>query len=262
VRFDLVGKARKIEDLGERLRFLIENAEGDRAGVFLRDTTLRSLAYTARPIPEISDSIADVDNAMRWGFGPKLGPFELWDTLGVAKAAEMMRQQEIAVAPWVEEMLAKGVTSFYRRENNRVTGVYKRWNMLILFVIGLTLAVALNADTFSICKALWVNPALRQAVAEAATKYVKEHAPPATGEAPVTKSTPAPETLPTTQPATSPTTKVAKDKADDAVPSFPAGQIKELVTEVHALKLLPSWSARSPGGPPRRRCNGRAPHPT
>jgi 3-hydroxyacyl-CoA dehydrogenase len=123
-RFELVGKARKIEDLRERLRFIMDNADMDRAGVFLRDTTLPALAYTSRRIPEISDSIADVDNAMRWGFNQQLGPFEVWDALGVRKAAEMMRARDIAVAPWVDEMLEQGAESFYQREGGRVTGVY------------------------------------------------------------------------------------------------------------------------------------------
>src|SRR5262249_26795154 len=95
-RFDLVGKARKIEDLRERLRSIMDNRDMDRAGKFLRDPTLRTLAYTARRIPEISDSIADVDNAMRWGFGQQLGPFETWDALGVRKTAGQMKEHGIA----------------------------------------------------------------------------------------------------------------------------------------------------------------------
>ncbi|MFL5801824.1 MAG: 3-hydroxyacyl-CoA dehydrogenase NAD-binding domain-containing protein [Roseiflexaceae bacterium] len=123
-RFELVGKARKIENLRERLRFLNDNADMDRAGKFLRDTTLPLLAYTARRIPEISDSIADVDKAMRWGFGHQLGPFETWDALGVRKTADMMRERGIDVAPWVDQMLGKGSESFYRYEGGRATGVY------------------------------------------------------------------------------------------------------------------------------------------
>src|SRR5215212_2435033 len=109
-RFELVGKARKIEDLRERLRFMLDNADMDRAGQFLRDTTLRALAYTARRIPEISDRIEDVDNAMRWGFSQQLGPFETWDALGVRKTAALMQ--------------AQGIESFYHTEAGRVTGVY------------------------------------------------------------------------------------------------------------------------------------------
>ncbi len=123
-RFPLVGKARKIDDLRERWRFLMDSADDDRAGVFLRETTLRTLAYAARRIPEIAQDLRDVDNAMRWGFGQTLGPFELWDALGVAKTAERMRERGIAVAPWVDSMLAADASSFYRYENGRATGVY------------------------------------------------------------------------------------------------------------------------------------------
>lgn len=123
-RFELVGKARKIDDLRERLRFMLENAEIDRAGQFLSATMLRTLAYTARRIPEISASIVDVDRAMRWGFSQKLGPFEIWDALGVARAAAAMRERSIAVAPWVEQMLQAGHETFYKRENGRVVAVY------------------------------------------------------------------------------------------------------------------------------------------
>jgi 3-hydroxyacyl-CoA dehydrogenase len=123
-RFELVGKARKIDDLRERLRFIIANAELDRAGQFLSNAILRTIAYSARRLPEISDSIADVDNAMRWGFSQQLGPFQIWDALGVRAAAEQMRARGIAVAAWVDEMLERGVESFYRSEGGRVTGVY------------------------------------------------------------------------------------------------------------------------------------------
>ncbi|HEY3232390.1 MAG TPA: 3-hydroxyacyl-CoA dehydrogenase NAD-binding domain-containing protein [Roseiflexaceae bacterium] len=123
-RFELVGKARKIDDLAERLRFIMDNADMDRAGQFLRETTLRMMAYTSRRIPGISEYIADVDKAMRWGFGWALGPFEIWDALGVRKTLAAMRERGIAAAPWVEQMLEKGNESFYRREGGRVVGVY------------------------------------------------------------------------------------------------------------------------------------------
>jgi len=123
-RFELVGKARKIESLPDRLRFIMDNADMDRAGQFLRETIMRTLAYTARRIPEISDSLADVDNAMRWGFAQQVGPFEMWDALGVRKTVGAMQERGIVVAPWVGQMLEKGIDSFYRVENGRVTGVY------------------------------------------------------------------------------------------------------------------------------------------
>lgn len=124
-RFDLVGKARKIEDLRERLKFLRENAETDRAGTFLRDTILPLLAYTARRIPEISDSVLDIDRAMRWGFGHQLGPFEVWDAMGLRSTAEQMQSMGIALAPWVEQLLEQGHESFYRYEDGVARGVYE-----------------------------------------------------------------------------------------------------------------------------------------
>jgi 3-hydroxyacyl-CoA dehydrogenase len=123
-RFELVGKARKIEDLRERLRFIMDNADMDRAGQFLRDTMLPALAYTARRIPEISESIADVDRAMRSGFGWALGPFETWDALGVRKTAARMQERGIAIASWVQQLLERGFETFYQREGGYATAVY------------------------------------------------------------------------------------------------------------------------------------------
>jgi 3-hydroxyacyl-CoA dehydrogenase len=72
---------KSIDDLGERIRMLF--ASKDKAGDFLRETLAPSLVYTARVTPDIAHSIDDVDRVMRWGFGWDLGPFELFDTLGV-----------------------------------------------------------------------------------------------------------------------------------------------------------------------------------
>ncbi len=124
VRFELVGQVRKIEDLGERLRAIFAHGAGDRAGDYIINTTLPILGYAARRIPEITDSIADLDSAMRWGFGTDIGPLEMWDLLGVRATAERMAQADVEVAPWVRTMLDSGIESFYQRDGNRVTGVY------------------------------------------------------------------------------------------------------------------------------------------
>lgn len=124
VRFDLVGQVRTIEDLPERLRAIVAHGAGDRAGDFIINTTLPILAYAARRVPEVADSLRDIDNALRWGFNAELGPFEIWDALGVKQTVELMRQKDIAVAPWVDEMLAKGVERFYQHEDGRLAGVY------------------------------------------------------------------------------------------------------------------------------------------
>ncbi|MFL6254859.1 MAG: enoyl-CoA hydratase-related protein, partial [Pyrinomonadaceae bacterium] len=73
-----------------------------------------TLAYAARRVPEITDRLADVDRAMRWGYSHELGPFELWDALGVREIAGAMETEGLTVAGWVKEMLDAGHESFYR----------------------------------------------------------------------------------------------------------------------------------------------------
>jgi 3-hydroxyacyl-CoA dehydrogenase len=112
VRFDSVGAVRKIEDLGERLNKLFEF--DDRAANYVRNTVYYSLAYAAYVTPEIAYRLSDVDNAVRWGFAYEVGPFELWDMLGVAETAEKMEANGLEVAGWVKNMLAAGNETFYK----------------------------------------------------------------------------------------------------------------------------------------------------
>lgn len=107
--------AKQIEHLPERIKALVYGT--DRAGAFLWKTLSRTLAYAANRIPEIADSIVDVDRAMRWGFGWELGPFETWDAIGVEKAVARMREENMKIPASVEAMLAAGATSFYKSEN-------------------------------------------------------------------------------------------------------------------------------------------------
>jgi 3-hydroxyacyl-CoA dehydrogenase len=110
----IVGAARDHDDLGERLRFLLGKAEEDRGARYLRDTLLPSLAYAARRVPEIADSLVEVDHAVEWGFGHQLGPFRTWDAIGVADGVAHMEALGIEVPAWVTEMLAAGHQTFYR----------------------------------------------------------------------------------------------------------------------------------------------------
>src|SRR5690606_25513639 len=98
-------------DLPARLNALYE--DDGRAGPFFRATTLDLLAYAARRIPEIADSPADVDRAVKWGFGWELGPFETWDALGFARVRDRMAEEGLALPGWVDEAPAEG---FYREE--------------------------------------------------------------------------------------------------------------------------------------------------
>ena len=101
-----------IHDPGARIRSLASAT--DRAGAFawrlLRDT----LAYSSRRFGEISDTIVDIDNGLKWGFNWELGPFETWDALGLAETTARMRAEGVEPAPWVTKMLDKGATGFYR----------------------------------------------------------------------------------------------------------------------------------------------------
>jgi 3-hydroxyacyl-CoA dehydrogenase len=101
-----------IHDPGARIKSLV-NAP-DRAGVFAWRITRDTLAYASRRLGEISDTIVDIDNGLKWGFAWELGPFETWDACGVEETLGRMKAEGVEPAPWVAEMLAAGVTSFYR----------------------------------------------------------------------------------------------------------------------------------------------------
>ncbi len=111
IRFDSIGAVRNVEDLGERVRRLLQF--DDRAANYIRKLLYYGFSYAAYVMPEIAYRLSDVDAAMRWGFGHEAGPFEMWDMLGVAETAEKMEAEGFAVAPWVKEMLATGHDCFY-----------------------------------------------------------------------------------------------------------------------------------------------------
>jgi len=116
----LLKEAGAIRDHGERLRFIMEGADaGDRYAQLVEATIVPTLAYTARRVPEISDTITGIDDAMRWGFAQERGPFEMWDVLGVAETVARMERHGITVAPWVTAMLATDHATFYRKENGQ-----------------------------------------------------------------------------------------------------------------------------------------------
>ncbi len=121
-RWDSVGKALKMEDLKERLRFLV--AQEDRAGQFVRDVLDFYLAYAAYVAPEVADDIVAIDQAIRWGFNYELGPFETWDALGVAETAARIEARGWPVAEWVKAFLAAGNRTFYQYENGRAVAYY------------------------------------------------------------------------------------------------------------------------------------------
>ncbi|NBC19204.1 MAG: 3-hydroxyacyl-CoA dehydrogenase/enoyl-CoA hydratase family protein [Bacteroidetes bacterium] len=107
-----LNKIKQAGDLAARLNALFE--DDGRAGAFFRETTLDLLGYSARRIPEITDSPANVDKAIRWGFGWEMGPFETWDALGFERVIAAMQERDIALPDWVHTMRSAGSTRFYQ----------------------------------------------------------------------------------------------------------------------------------------------------
>ena len=128
-KFPSLEAAKNIDDLAARLKTLVWG--DDQIGLFLWKTMSRTFRYAANRIPEIADTIVEIDNAIKWGFGWEIGVFESWDAIGVAESVERMRSEGQAVPANVEKMLADGATSFYKREKGETsfydlaTGEYK-----------------------------------------------------------------------------------------------------------------------------------------
>ncbi len=116
-KFATLETAKPIEDLPARLKALC--AGQDKAGDFYRQFHYSLFSYISHRIPEISDELYRVDDAMMAGFGWEIGAFETWDVLGVAKTIEGMKTAGYKVASWVEEMVKSGFSSFYKIENGK-----------------------------------------------------------------------------------------------------------------------------------------------
>ncbi|MBG9377864.1 3-hydroxyacyl-CoA dehydrogenase/enoyl-CoA hydratase family protein [Panacibacter sp. DH6] len=113
-KFATLEAAKPIEDLKTRLKALV--AGQDKAGEFYRQFHYALFSYISYRVPEISDEIYRVDDAMMAGFGWEIGAFESWDTLGVEKTVTAMKAAGYTVAPWVDEMVAAGNKTFYKVE--------------------------------------------------------------------------------------------------------------------------------------------------
>lgn len=107
--------AKQIEDLGSRIRSFFKAS--DKGGELVRRSLLALFSYVANRIPEISDDLFRLDDALRAGFNWEKGPFETWDMVGVAKAAELLQAEGLSLPAWVSEFLAAGNKTFYRVEN-------------------------------------------------------------------------------------------------------------------------------------------------
>lgn len=116
-RFATIEAAKPIDDLKQRLQVLYNGQ--DKAGEFYRLFHHLLFSYVSHRIPEIADELYKVDDALKAGFGWEIGAFESWDALGVEKTVTRMQAEGFAVAPWVQDMLAAGNTTFYKTENGQ-----------------------------------------------------------------------------------------------------------------------------------------------
>ena len=109
--FDTLELTKSVDHVSDRFPILVSGK--DKAGEFYRKNFASLFAYVQNRIPEISDELYRIDDAMKAGFGWQHGPFEIWDAIGVEKGIELMKNENLEVASWVTEMVASGTTSFY-----------------------------------------------------------------------------------------------------------------------------------------------------
>jgi 3-hydroxyacyl-CoA dehydrogenase len=113
-KFPTLEMTKAVDDLKTRTKMLYNGM--DRAGEFYRKSYNGVFQYVSNRIPEISDELYKIDDAMRAGFGWELGPFETWDAVGVKAAISKMEEANTKPAQWIYDMVADGVESFYKLE--------------------------------------------------------------------------------------------------------------------------------------------------
>jgi len=112
-----VEMGKNIDDVRERIKTLVLSP--DRGGQFAWKILKKTLLYSAEKIPEISDDIVNIDRGMRWGYNWELGPFELWDAIGLKSSVKKMEKEGEVISSLVEQLLKKGYSSFYDKRDGR-----------------------------------------------------------------------------------------------------------------------------------------------
>jgi 3-hydroxyacyl-CoA dehydrogenase len=126
-KFAALDMAKNVDDMGQRVRTLLGlegggPQKGDKAGQFLWSALADLWTYSANRIPEISDTIVEIDRAMKLGFNWELGPFELWDAAGVEATVARMKKEGRPVAALAEKLLESGKTSWYADDPKATSG--------------------------------------------------------------------------------------------------------------------------------------------
>lgn len=110
-KFPTLELTKSIDNVIDRFKVLVSGK--DKAGEFYRKTFTALFQYVSNRIPEISDELYRIDDAMKAGFGWEQGPFEIWDAIGAEKSIQLMKDSGYEPNAWVKEMLDKGIKSFY-----------------------------------------------------------------------------------------------------------------------------------------------------
>ncbi|MEZ4525528.1 MAG: 3-hydroxyacyl-CoA dehydrogenase NAD-binding domain-containing protein [Desulfobacterales bacterium] len=115
--FPCLEAAKKAKTLPEKIKAVVYG--DDKGAKFAWKAMAWALVYAANRVPEISDTIVEIDNAMKWGYNFEMGPFETWDAIGVAESVEKMTVSGIPVPENVKKMLAAGNKTFYKIEKGK-----------------------------------------------------------------------------------------------------------------------------------------------
>jgi 3-hydroxyacyl-CoA dehydrogenase len=114
---DSLKTAKQIDDLHKRIQAIFKSE--DKGGELVRQSLLGLFAYVSNRIPEISDNLYSIDDAMKAGYAWEIGPFEYWDAIGIREGIKMAEAQGEQVASWVKEMVDAGHDTFYKKEKGK-----------------------------------------------------------------------------------------------------------------------------------------------
>jgi 3-hydroxyacyl-CoA dehydrogenase len=117
VEFPCLAAAKKKDSLAEKMQAVVNGT--DKGAKFAWKAIAGTLIYSANRIPEISDTIVEIDNAMKWGYNWELGPFETWDAIGVKASVDRMKKEGLKVPKKIQQMVDKKVKSFYKIEKGK-----------------------------------------------------------------------------------------------------------------------------------------------
>ena len=111
VRFETLEQTKSIENIIDRFKILVNGK--DKAGEFYRKSFAAMFAYVSNRVPEISDDLYKIDDAMKAGFGWEHGPFKIWDAVGVSFGLDLIKKEGLSAAKWVSDMIDNDIDNFY-----------------------------------------------------------------------------------------------------------------------------------------------------